>query len=108
MLDLKKIGNYLSNEIEGLYFQGIFTFTYGDTYIEGIKGKTLKFIMWREVIIWENGVLEVPSGSRNEFEKDVIKQIFKLLDTELICALSTNEFDKVKDCYSIIENPRRA
>ena len=42
----------------------IYTCTYGDSWIDSVAGTTQNFIMWRGVVIWETGILEINPGSK--------------------------------------------
>lgn len=99
-MDYKKIGEYLQENIDYIYFNCVYTCTYGDGWIDSIAGTSKNFIMWKGIVIWETGILEVNPGAEGN-EKEVTMKIFELLDTEFVHALGSNNFDEVKDYYKI-------
>ena len=99
-MDYKKIGEYLQENIDYIYFNCVYTCTYGDSWIDSIAGTSKNFIMWRGIVIWETGILEVNPGAKG-IENEVTMKIFELLDTKFIHALGTNNFGEVKDYYEI-------
>lgn len=99
--DYKEVGKFLEENIDYIYFNCEYSCTFGESYTERVRGKTIKFIMWRDIIITENLMLEINSGGHKGIEIDVINQIFELLETEFNHALGTNTFDQVKDSYKI-------
>ena len=98
-MNYKKIGEYLQENIDYIYFNCIYTCTYGDSWIDSVAGTTQNFIMWRGVVIWETGILEINPGSKG-IEEKVTMKIFELLDTEFI-HIGSNNFDEVKEYYKI-------
>lgn len=99
-MDYKQIGEYLQENIDYIYFNCIYTCTYGDSWIDSLRGTSKNFIMWRGIVIWENGILEVNPGAKG-IEEEVTMKIFELLETEFVHALGSNNFDEVKDYYKI-------
>lgn len=100
-MNLKKIGKYLQEKVEYVYFNCVFTCTYGNSWIDSVAGTSQKFIMWKGIVIWENGILEINPGSKGIEEKATL-EILKLLDVEFVHALGSNNFDEVKDYYKIL------
>lgn len=101
-IDLEKIGKFLQTNVENLYFNCVFTCKYGSNYV-GVAGTERRFIMWRSIIIWETGILEInPISPVGSIEEEAIKEIFNLLDVKFI-HLGSNEFDEVKEYYKIID-----
>ena len=101
-MNFKELGKYLQEHVEYIYFNCVFTCTYGDSWVESCRGKSRQFIMWKDIIIWESGILEInPGVNPDTAEGRVLTKIFELLDVEFIHALGTNEFDKIKDYYKI-------
>lgn len=98
-MNYKEIGRYLQENIKGIYFGVELTCKYGKTY--SCSGEEYKFIMWRNVIITEYNVLSIEAGSLNEYENNIIKQIFKLLKTEFF-HVGSDEFDNTREYYKII------
>lgn len=99
-MDYKKIGKHLQDEIEDLYFNCVFTCTHGESWISSIAGTSNNFIMWRGIVIWDSGILEINPGCKG-IEEEVTLQILDLLDVEFVHALGTNKFGEVKDYYKI-------
>lgn len=99
-MDYKEIGEYLQKNIDYIYFNCIYTCTYGDSWVDSIRGTSRNFIMWKGIIIWENGILEVNPGAKG-IEEEVTMKVFELLETEFVHALGGNNFDEVKDYYEI-------
>lgn len=99
-MDYIKVGEYLQKNIDYIYFNCVYTCTYGDSWIDSVAGTSKKFIMWKGIIIWEHGILEVNPRAEG-IEKEVTMKIFELLDVDFVHALGSNNFDEVKDYYKI-------
>lgn len=96
----KEIVNFVEENIDEIYFGVECTCTYGDTYVENVRGKSYKFVMWRDIIITDSNILSVPGCNIDPIEEKVIEELFEKLDIKFV-HVGTDEYDKVRDFYKI-------
>lgn len=99
MINWKQIIEYLENNIDSLHFGVECTCKYGDSYIERVRGKTFKFVMWKGIIITEDNILSI-RPDEHPTQKKVLNEIFNLLEVEFF-HVGSDEFSDVREFYQI-------
>ena len=96
----KDVINFIEKNIDEIHFGVECSCTYGDSYVESVRGQQYKFVMWRSIIITDSRILSVSGDNTNPIEDKVIKELFDKLDTEFI-HVGSDEYDNVREFYKI-------
>lgn len=96
----KEIVKYIEENVKDIHFGGECTYTYGDSYIESVRGTSFKFVMWRDIIITEGNVLSIIPHDYDQVQNEVLSQLFKILNTEFF-HVGSDEFDHCREFYKI-------